>query len=337
MYYLCPLMKKVFILLLMLLLSACQQKQAPVELSVYYWKTSLSLSPDEQNFIKDNAIQKLYVRYCDVALREGQAVPVAPIEIDTAFVKNKEIIPVIYLKNKVFLEGKTSEEVLAKQLNRYIAQINTSYGLRVKEIQLDCDWTLASKERYFKFVEYFRAQNNYILSATIRLHQVKHYTTTGIPKVDYGVLMYYNMGNITPTGANSIYDHQVAKAYLSSLKAYPLELKVALPIFSWGVHSVAGEVTNLVGGLTSAQMDTLKGASRLGESNCYLIEEQLMYKGRLWQKGDILKVEEISPADLYSMKKDLFKYMKRPPKEIILYDLNTSINNYEKDFFKNFR
>ena len=36
------------------------------------------------------------------------------------------------------------------------------------------------------------------------------------------------------------------------------------------------------------------------------------------------------------MKKDLFKYMKRPPKEIILYDLNTSINNYEKDFFKNF-
>ena len=92
MYYLCPLMKKVFILLLMLLLSACQQKEAPVELSVYYWKTSLSLSPDEQNFIKENAIQKLYVRYCDVALREGQAVPVAPIEIDTAFVKNKEII-----------------------------------------------------------------------------------------------------------------------------------------------------------------------------------------------------------------------------------------------------
>ena len=62
-----------------------------------------------------------------------------------------------------------------------------------------------------------------------------------------------------------------------------------------------------------------------------------MYKGRLWQKGDILKVEEISPADLYSMKKDLFKYMKHPPKESILYDLNTSVNNYEKDFFKNFR
>ena len=30
-------------------------------------------------------------------------------------------------------------------------------------------------------------------------------------------------------------------------------------MFSWGVHSVRGEVVNLVSGLTSAEIKTLKG------------------------------------------------------------------------------
>ena len=32
------------------------------------------------------------------------------------------------------------------------------------------------------------------------------------------------------------------------------------------------------------------------------------------------------------MKADLIKYMKQPPKEIILYDLNKNIATYEKNF-----
>ena len=149
--------------------------------------------------------------------------------------------------------------------------------------------------------------------------------------------MYYNMGKITATGANSIYDRTTAQKYLPALRSYPLPLKVALPIFSWGVHSIAGEVTDLVGGLTFAEADTLSQLSRMGNSDCYLVTEPIAYKGQRWQKGDIIKIEEISQTDLLTMKADLTKYLKSAPEEIILYDLNTNIDTYEKDFFKKLR
>ena len=330
-------MKRLLLFSFFPLFWACQQKQAPAQLSVYYWKTFFRLEAPAQQFLQDYHIQRLYVRYCDIILREGEAVPDAPVEMDTTHLKGKEIVPVIYIKNEVFLNREVSVEQLSERLSQYIAQINRTYKLSVSEVQLDCDWSLKSRERYFEFVQRFKAQNPYRLSATIRLHQVKYHHTTGIPPVEEGVLMYYNMGKITATGANAIYDRATAQKYLSALRDYPLPLRVALPVFCWGVHSVAGEVTHLVSGMSSAQADTLRQLSRIGESNCYLVTQAVPYQGQLWQKGDIIKIEEITPSDLQTMKADLFKYMKQPPKEIILYDLNTHIYTYEKDFFKKLR
>jgi len=47
------------------------------------------------------------VRYCDVGLRGGEAVPIAPIEMDSLALVGKQVIPVIYLKNEVFLDKQT--------------------------------------------------------------------------------------------------------------------------------------------------------------------------------------------------------------------------------------
>lgn len=330
-------MKRFVLLLPLLLLWACHKQPAPATLSVYYWKTHFSLDTPQRQFLSEYAIQKLYIRYCDIILSGGEAIPDAPVELDTITLKDKEVIPVIYLKNEVFLSDKVSAELLAEKLSKYIAQINHTYNLTVKEVQLDCDWSLRSKERYFDFIKYFKTKTPYQLSATIRLHQVKYHDRTGIPPVNYGVLMYYNMGKITATGANSIYDRATAEKYLPALCSYPLPLKVALPIFSWGVHSIAGEVTDLVGGFSFAEADTLSQLSRMGNSDCYLVTEAMTYKGQRWQKGDVIKVEEISQSDLLTMKADLTKYLKSAPKEIILYDLNKNIDTYEKNFFKKLR
>ena len=330
-------MKKVLLYSLVFLSLACQRTTPIAQLSVYYWKTRFSLSAPQQQFLSEYDVQKLYIRYCDIILSRGEAVPDAPIEIDTTVLKGKEVIPVIYLKNEVFLSDKVAVALLAEKLSGYIEQINRTYNLTVKQVQLDCDWSLTSRERYFDFIKYFKAQTPYQLSATIRLHQVKYHDRTGIPPVDFGVLMYYNMGKITATGANSIYDRATAQKYLPALRSYPLPLKVALPIFSWGVHSIAGEVTDLVGGFTFAEADTLSQLSRMGNSDCYLVTEAIVYKGQRWQKGDIIKIEEISQTDLLTMKSDLTKYLKSAPEEIILYDLNTNIDTYEKNFFKKLR
>jgi hypothetical protein len=330
-------MKKIILFISLFLIISCHKETKNIDLSVYYWKTNLNFSIEEKNFLSENTIQKLYVRYCDIGLKDNKPIPIAPIEFQENDYKKYEIIPVIYIKNEVFLENNVSSEFLAQQIDKYIKQINKTYDISVNEIQFDCDWTLKSKEKYFEFINFFKENNSYSLSATIRLHQIKYFSTTGVPPVDYGVLMYYNMGNISAIGKNSIYDRETAKQYLSSLKNYPLELNIALPLFSWGVHSIGGEVVNLVAGLTSKEIKTIKGIEQIGENNIFLVTKQVNYKGRIWQKGDIIKIEEISENELLTMKNDILKNIKKSPKEIILYDLNKNIINYENKFFKNLR
>ena len=87
---------KQFIPLLSLLLWACHKHPAPAQLSAYYWKTRFSLSAPQQEFLSEYDVQKLYIRYCDIILLEGEAVPDAPVELDAAALKGKEVIPVIY-------------------------------------------------------------------------------------------------------------------------------------------------------------------------------------------------------------------------------------------------
>ncbi len=327
--------KRITFTLLCLLLVSCQNKPTTV-LSVYFWRTDLNFTTKEQQFLDRHQIEKVYVRYCDVAIRNAQAVPIAPIEIKKEHVENKQIIPVIYIKNEVFLDASISVEILAENLHRYINQINKTYEINPNEIQFDCDWSLKSKERYFEFLQLFRQKQNIRLSATIRLHQVKYHQKTGVPPVDYGVLMYYNMDKITASGRNSIYNRETAMQYLPYLKKYPLELNVALPIFSWGVHSQNGVVQNLVGGLTSDEMTQFQSFEKISD-NIYLVTEQTEYKGRIWEKGDQIKIEEISETDLQTMKTDLEKYLDQAPKEIILYDLNTNIDRYESKIIENLR
>ena len=65
---------KQFIPLLSLLLWACHKQPAPAQLSAYYWKTRFSLSAPQQEFLSEYDVQKLYIRYCDIILLEGEAV-----------------------------------------------------------------------------------------------------------------------------------------------------------------------------------------------------------------------------------------------------------------------
>lgn len=321
-------MKKIFLFAFVLCLIACNKKQAITE-AMYFWKTNLSFTEDDKAFLKEHAVKKLYVRYCDVGLRDEQAVPIAPIEIDTFSTRGLAIVPVIYIKNEVFDDIATAQyapqrfwgtETLSENVAKYIEQINNYYHLTVNEVQFDCDWTLNTKEYYFNFLKLFKEKNpNLQLSTTIRLHQVKYKDDTGVPPVDYGVLMYYNMDKITATGANSIYNRATAKRYISSLKSYPLQLNIALPMFSWGVHSVRGEVVNLVSGLTSAEIKTLKGVVATDIPNVYEVKTQTYYKGRLWQSGDRIKIEEVTDAERQEMQEDLLKNMKTTPKELIWF------------------
>lgn len=324
-------------LLLLFAACSCQSVDKEVDLSVYYWKTQFELTPKEVGFLEEHQVNKIYVRYCDVGLKKDEPIPIAPIEWKIKPLNTYEVVPVIYIKNEVFLKPNLDIRDLVRKLELYINQINITAGIKTKHIQFDCDWSLDSKEQFFEFLKQFKQQTNTYLSATIRLHQIKYFEKTGIPPVDHGVLMYYNMGTIAATQQNSIYDRSVAQMYVYSLINYPMHLDIALPVFSWGVHTRNGKVVNVIGGLRTKDFDTIPAIKKSDKTN-YVVEEEYLYKGRLLQKGDVVKIEEVSSTALEQATNDLSKYVNKKPKEIIIYDLDSkNFESYEKEIFKTIR
>ena len=327
-------MKKHLILLtLVLSIFSCTQGEKPT-IAFYYWKTVFKLSQLEKEILDDNAVKKIYLRYFDIDLdSKNQPFPVSPIRFETKST-DFSIVPVIYIKNKVMLNKELDVEFLAEKTFDFIQQINAANEIQIHEVQIDCDWTLSSRDTYLKFIESFKKISGKTLSATIRLHQIKYYKKTKIPNVDKGVLMYYNMGNIAADSLNSIYDRNIASKYLESLKNYPLGLDVALPIYSWAVH--IGEA-RVIGLRNKIAVSSFQKDSNFIYENNYLKVKKANYKtGTFYKVGDVLKIESISKNDLLEMAADLDLNLKQTPKEIIFYDLDElNINNYEKNIFQN--
>lgn len=310
----------------------CSPDRSPTDISFYYWKTRFDLRQDEQDLLKQVNSRKIYIRYFDVGLKSGQAFPIGSIVFKD--IPQQEIIPVVYIKNEVMLSENVDVAVLAEKITGYIAQINRHYGISSRELQLDCDWTQRSKDKFFQLLKELRSTQRGVLSCTIRLHQVKYAQRTGVPPVDYGVLMYYNMGSLSANQTNSIYDRKTAALYNKSLAHYPLKLKVALPIFSWGIQLRQGKVINL---LNRLRVEELQDPSifRRREDGKFEIIREGSYFGRLFAAGDLIKLENITPGMLTEMADDLNSNLKNKPSEIIFYDLDRSnIEQYEHIIFK---
>lgn len=319
---------------MLLSLCSCRNEHSP-QLSFYYWKTIFNLTPDESTLLKENKVKKLYIRYFDINLRESsaEAFPETPIRFVQS-PKEFTVIPVVYIKNKVFLNNTLDLEDLAQKTTSLINQINRKNKISIKEIQLDCDWTISSKERFFKFINLLKDQSHKTISATIRLHQEKYFTQTGIPPVSNGILMYYNMGTISAFSTNSIYEKELANKYLKSLKKYPLPLKVALPIFSWAVHIRNHKVIGLKNKIDINSLAKDTNFVRVDDI-FYKVKHSNYKKGSFYHKNDLLKMEAITQDELLEMADDLSNNLKQTPQEIIFYDLDQfNTQQYENKLFE---
>ena len=303
--------------------------------SFYFWRTQFELSKDEKKVIYSNEVKKLYVRYFDVAIQQGKPFPVAPIHFLDKKI-DQEIVPVVFIKNEVFLSKSVNLNDLKNKILRLIQQINKVNKILINEVQIDCDWSLESKDAYMKFLLLLKKENKVTISTTIRLHQIKYFKDTRVPPVDYGVLMFYNMGQLSARGTNSIYDKKIAKKYLYHLKDYPLKLSIALPIFSWYVHIRAGKVVKLISKLDKKIFE--KNANFHVKENIVEVKKNVMFNGFYFQVNDQLRLEEVTNDDLDEMRDLLSDRLNYKPEHIIFYDLdNKNLKNYTNEsFFKTF-
>lgn len=328
-------MKKIILYSLILcFIISCRQQEQPI-ISFYYWKTIFRLSPKEKSTLTENQVKRVYIRYFDIDLspKTQKPYPRTPIRFEDK-TSDFEIIPVVYIKNKVMLDKKLDVMDLAEKINNFMQQINSKNNITIQEIQIDCDWTLGSKDNYLRFIEIFKKVSNKKLSATIRLHQIKYFKKTKIPNVDRGVLMYYNMGKIAPDSLNSIYDRSIANRYLSSLQNYPLPINIALPIYSWGIHMRDGKIIGLRNKIDTQNLKN-NDSFVLTKKNWFTVKKSSFTGGIFYKENDQLKIETISRNDLLEMAADIEENTDQNPNEIIFYDLDEfNLKNYDTTIFK---
>ncbi len=313
---------------------ACGKNDHPI-VAFYYWKTILKFSETEKDVLKSNNVNKLYVRYFDVGLhpKSLEPIPISPIRFQEN-TNNFTIVPVVFIQNKVMLQSNINIDELVQKTLHLIEEINLKNKIVCKEIQIDCDWTLKSKDNYLKFIDQFKKLSQKKLSATIRLHQMKYYKKTGIPNVESGVLMFYNMGTIANDSLNSIYSSDVAEKYLSNLKKYPLNLNFALPIYSWGIHIRNQKVIGLRSKLNLDEIKKDKNFKQIS-SIFFKVNHSTYKNGVYFEENDLLKIEAISSDDLMEMAEELKDNVAHDPKEILFYDLDEfNLKNYEKNIFE---
>lgn len=318
-------LKIILLLWATLALYSCKKEKHPH--TFYYWRTNLHLNSAEQNALKKAEIPKLYCRFFDVDKIEGTFRPIAIISKDSLFKTQKEIVPVVFIKNEIFYSIKEQEiDSLSIHIYRLIQQTAKGLDLNLtNEIQIDCDWTENTKEPYFQFLQKFKKLNEN-LSCTLRLHQVAEKEKVGIPPVSKVYLMCYSTSSpLIDNGKNSILDLPTFKNYVKHIDSYPMPMDVALPIFSWGIITNHFNKHKLINALTEQDVQN-KNFIPLGKHK-YKVKEEGFYFGTYLSKGFTIKIESVSKTDLKEVTK--FLDTKLPNYSILYFQLDSRfLKNY---------
>jgi hypothetical protein len=206
------------------------------------------------------------------------------------------IVPTIYLHNDIFSKtDKAALDALADNVNYLIAKYCTDYfreGKQMAEYQMDCDWTLSTKDNYFYFLKKMKELSKKKISCTLRLYPYKYPDKMGVPPVDSAMLMCYNLINpMENKDKNSILDLDELSSYLGDYE-YPLHLDIALPLYSWA-HVYQN---NQFARALYTDIRGLKKALKEEKPLWYEVVKDTTISDFYFRKGDKVKIEEMDAA-----------------------------------------
>jgi hypothetical protein len=314
----------------------CTSCKRDSQRAFYYWKSVFQLTSAQEKYLEELNISKLYIRFFDVDWDEatGKIFPNATIRFKDKVSDRFEKVPVVYITNKSILNSSANEVTeMAGNILSLVDKIAEDNQIEFQEIQIDCDWTNKSKEKYFRLLDEIKlklAKREVLLSATIRLHQIKYKSQTGIPPIDRGMLMYYNMGKITASSSdNSIYNADDAAKYVSDCKDYPLALDIVIPLFSWGIHIRDEKVIELLNNMNYIDFENNERFTEL--SFCtFSANQSFFYKGFYFMKDDIVRIEDVTAKDCQAAAEQLEENVDNISRTIAIFHLDTlTINRYE--------
>lgn len=313
------------LLFLFALLFSCQSKQH-VPVSFYYWKQTFELTKEQQKLLNETKTERLYMKFFDVILdANNQPKPISKIQFNES--TNLEVIPCVFIQNDVFRNANHNQS-LAKKISHLIDEISDHQSLKIKEIQIDCDWTKGTRDDYFAFLEELKIQlGETKLVCTIRLHQIKYQESSGIPPVDKGLLMCYNMDDIEGISTpNSIVSSTILKQYVQEDTQYPIHLDLALPIYQWGLIFRLGKLSVISNDLSLQDLPT-QSISRVGE-HTYKVKQDVVANETNFCKGDLIRFETSPPKTLRTIA-EYFKKTNLTFNQLIFYHISQEhLNKY---------
>lgn len=292
-----------------LLMAALRPNQPPpvVIPGAFHWRNSSYLSGQEHHAIQRNGLQRVYFKMLDIDWSPAHgAHPVSVVlpayqwnswhERRGEWTDRVGLVPCIYITNATF--AKLDEKGVVDLAAKLLRKLRMITPRHIDGVLLDCDWTASTRARFFALTRQMNDSLEVPVSATIRLHQYADPKGTGIPPADRGMLMLYNVGQITTHGAtNSIFDEGSAAPYFRHDVPYPLALDIALPAFSWGAHFRKGR---FIGILRQEQLDdALRFGLLRGDTNG-LMQVVLEDNERLPEVhlGDEIRMETMTPATI---------------------------------------
>ncbi|MEO5888906.1 MAG: hypothetical protein ABIQ31_01575 [Ferruginibacter sp.] len=318
----------IYLSLLTLGLNSCIEKNRArqVDRSFYYWKSTVQLTAFELNRLDSLHAKTIYLKLFDVDMESSTALPVPKAKLqvrDKHLFSGYHIIPTVFITNACFQKIDSSQTILLAdkihQLIKDICEINQLNN--IDEIQVDCDWTAGTRNKYFSLLQRIKELSNTNISATIRLHQVKFMATSGVPPVGRGLLMCYNMGNLkSPATKNSIIETSELKKYTANLSSYPLPLDVALPLFEWKVLFR----NNVYHGLLENIDENIftKSFTRKNNNLTEILADTLL-AGYDLKKGDLLRSEKSDANEIMAAANEINKHLDNTRMRVSFYHLDS--------------
>lgn len=215
-----------------------------VDRAFYTWSSNGYFNEDIKSSLKNVKARKLYVKYFEVDYSEAMGnfpfdkTNFGPYDFHAE--DSILVVPTIFIKNEIFQYN--THATLDKLADNIVFLIDKYSKERFsnidngnfKEIQIDCDWTKSTKDKYFYLLKKIKQLSQKEISCTLRLYPYKYPDIMGVPPVDKATLMCYNLIKpLSEKDKNSILEVSELKKYLDKHRDYPVHLDIALPIFNW--------------------------------------------------------------------------------------------------------
>lgn len=281
----------------------------------YYWQSSSSMGMNDE--INRLGVKKIYYKVFEVDYDIARGnFPYNKNRPSYWDLKDNKatIIPTVFVKNEIFKHNDhKSLDRLADNICFLIDKFSKGDDYQNKntfeynEIQIDCDWTKSTKDKYFYLLKKIKEISKKTISCTLRLYPYAYPKIMGVPPVDKATLMCYNLIQpLTDRTKNSILDINELKKYLDKKNHYPLHLDIALPVFYWAqlYHN------NNFSQLLNIQKSDLYDFTKKTDDMWYVAtQDKSIGRYAYVKKGDRIKYEDVSTAKILQALTNIKKYI----------------------------